>query len=58
MELRYLPVKIDIDEQRSLAMTYHIEAVPTFISLDESGKALGRASGYMDAKEMENWLDR
>jgi thiol:disulfide interchange protein len=57
MERRFVPVKVDIDENRSLASAYGIEAVPTFIWLDDSGKALGQTSGYMDAKEMENWLE-
>ena len=57
MERRFVPVKIDIDENRSLAIAYGIEAVPTFILLNETGGAVRQASGYMDAKEMENWLE-
>jgi thiol:disulfide interchange protein len=57
MESRFVPVKIDIDENRSLAIAYGIDGVPTFIALSEMGNVVRQATGYMDAKEMENWLE-
>ncbi|WP_165248512.1 thioredoxin domain-containing protein [Paludisphaera soli] len=47
------PVKsIDIDKSPDLAQKYEVEAVPTFIVVDDRGRELGRSSGAQPAKQL------
>jgi thiol-disulfide isomerase/thioredoxin len=47
------PIKtIDIDQEPALRERYHVEAVPTFIVVDASGRELDRTSGPQLASEL------
>ncbi len=47
------PIKtIDIDKEPTLRERYHVEAVPTFIVVDGSGRELDRTSGPQPAAEL------
>jgi len=47
------PVKsIDIDQSPKLASKYRVQAVPTFIVIDESGRVLDRTSGLQSAADL------
>lgn len=49
-------LKIDVDEQQSVAEMYKIEAMPTQLVLDSSGKELARTVGYGGASRFFNWI--
>jgi protein disulfide-isomerase len=53
---QYVPVKIDIDQHRDVAMDYHVEAVPHFVLLSPEGKPQKLASGAMDSADFLAWL--
>jgi thioredoxin-related protein len=42
----YVPVKIDIDEHKDLALQYHVESIPHFVLSDPSGQTTAIADGY------------
>ena len=50
-------VKIDLDQQKDLAMKYHAEAIPMFAILDNDGNVKKETSGYMTADEFLAWLN-
>jgi thiol:disulfide interchange protein len=56
IEKHYVPVKIDIDEQRDLAMANAIDGVPTFIVMTDAGQTVRRTDGYMDSAAMTAWV--
>jgi thiol-disulfide isomerase/thioredoxin len=47
--------KINIDQSPDLARRYGVDAVPTFIVVDGSGRVLGRTSGLQPAGELERF---
>jgi thiol-disulfide isomerase/thioredoxin len=49
-------VVVDIDENRTLAETHGIEAVPTFEILTPEGDEVVRTTGYREAGEFLQWL--
>lgn len=49
--------EIDIDKSPRLAERFGVEAVPTFIVVDESGNELGRLSGARPAEELARLYD-
>ncbi len=48
-------VKIDVDQNASLAKTYGIMSVPTLILFKE-GKAIATKNGYMPKELLETWI--
>ena len=54
----FVPVKVDIDQQRELAMQYRVEAVPTFVVLDASGVNVAQWSGASPPAEFVSELKR
>lgn len=46
-------VSIDIDENQDLAAKYQVQAVPTFVFLDEDGKESYRIKGAMEETEFD-----
>jgi len=51
-------VRVDVDEEQSLARRFMIRATPTFI-LFRNGKQLARFDGApAKSSELESWLDR
>lgn len=49
-------VKLDVDEENSLAKKLGISAMPTFIIYKDGG-AVGQKTGGMDRETFENWLN-
>lgn len=49
---RFVPALIDIDKHRKDADAAGIDAVPTLVFYDHTGKELMRSTGYHDADEM------
>lgn len=49
-------VSIDIDENPELAEKYQVQAVPTFVFLDEEGNEGNRITGYVSEEELRNEL--
>lgn len=52
----YTFYSIDVDSAEDLAAKYNISVVPTFVVFCE-GKELGRTSGFMEAEELENFIN-
>lgn len=50
-------LSIDVDENPELADKYHVDAIPTFIFLDDKGKLVGRAN-FLDADQLDEALGR
>jgi thiol-disulfide isomerase/thioredoxin len=48
----FQPVLIDIDKQPKLAEKYGIEAIPTVVFTDASGKVLRKEVGFHDAGQL------
>jgi thiol:disulfide interchange protein len=55
---RYVPVKIDVDEQKAVAERFGIRAMPTYVVMSEGGEPGRRAEGRMEAEDMVTWLRR
>jgi thioredoxin-related protein len=61
-----VPVRVDVDETRprngqagaELAARYGVQGTPTLILLDPDGQVIDRASGYLDSRQLLEWLDR
>lgn len=49
-------ITIDIDENPELAHKYQVQAVPTFVFLDEDGNEGNRITGMISEKEFRNEL--
>lgn len=49
-------VKIDVDENASLAKTYGIMSVPTMI-LFKDGKQIATKNGYMPKELINSWIE-
>lgn len=52
----WVPVHVDIDQQRKLANQYEIRGVPTFVALSSDGKEIARTSGGMSLAEFAQFL--
>lgn len=51
-------VTVDVDENPELTGEFNIEAVPTFIFLDENGKETERITGVVDQAVLENAINK
>jgi thiol:disulfide interchange protein len=58
LEKRYVPVKIDVDTQKELALGYRIDYMPSFFILNEAGAPIRQDSGYMDEATMLAWIEK
>lgn len=50
-------VSIDIDSHPELADQYGVQAVPTFIFLDDHGREIKRIQGAVEQNELENFIN-
>lgn len=50
-------VRIDVDEKPAIAGHYNISAIPQMMLFKE-GQIVSTASGYRDAKQLEDWTKR
>ena len=48
---------INVDEQASLADSYKVELLPTFVAV-KNGKVVGRTSGYMNAQKLKGFINK
>ena len=53
---QFVPVKIDIDDHRDIAMRYQIQSIPTFAVLDNDGNIRAQVSGALGPNELVGWL--
>jgi thioredoxin len=44
----FVSVKVDVDKEKSLAMKYQIQAMPTIVFLDATGREIHRTQGVSD----------
>jgi thiol:disulfide interchange protein len=54
----WITVRVDVDHQQALAAKHDIKAIPTTVLLDPSGKAIGRETGFIDAKQYLALLEK
>lgn len=54
----FVPLKIDIDIQRSIANRYNVNAIPTTIIVDGNGKIVYENTCYMDADDVLTLLKK
>lgn len=54
----FVPVKIDVDTERDLAVRFRVDPIPAFIVLDSAGREVHRFEGYRDAREFVAELAR
>lgn len=52
----WVPVHVDIDQERKVASQYRISGVPTFVALSPDGKELARTSGSMSLQDFAQFL--
>lgn len=49
---KYKLVKINIDEERDLAINYNVSSIPTFIFI-KNGEVVGKEMGYMSKEDLK-----
>ena len=49
---KYKLVKINIDEERDLAINYNVSSIPTFIFI-KGGEVVGKEMGYMSKEDLK-----
>jgi thioredoxin-related protein len=49
LNTRYIPVKVDVDEERQIAGLYKVYYLPTTWFIEPDGKPFGNRSGYIPA---------
>jgi len=54
---RFRFVKVNTEAEPALASRYGIRGIPTLIVF-RGGREIGRASGAMDARQLEAWVER
>jgi thiol:disulfide interchange protein len=52
----FVPLKIDVDQQRAIAAQYRIQSLPTSAIINADGQLLSSAIGYMDANRYLEFL--
>lgn len=52
----FVPVKIDIDAERSLAANYNVISIPMLILMDHTGEVLHTYTGYMGKEDLLNFI--
>ena len=50
-------IKVNVDEERDLAIKFSISAVPTLILIKDK-QEVARTQGYHDLEELENWINQ
>jgi thioredoxin 1 len=53
---KYKFAKVNIDEERDLAIQHNVSSVPTFIFI-KNGKVVGREQGYMDKETLKSKIE-
>jgi thioredoxin len=55
---KFVPVKIDIDAERSLAVKYNVRSIPMLILMDHKGEVLHTHVGYSGKEDLLNFISR
>ncbi len=55
---RFIPVRVDIDEQQQLAYQFGVQGAPTYAVVDGDGKLLTRCTGYQPVQTFVRFLER
>lgn len=50
-------IKVDVDEERELAVKFGIQAVPTLILIKDK-QEIARTQGYHDLEDLKNWINQ
>ncbi len=50
-------IKVDVDEERDLAVKFGIQAVPTLVLIKEK-QEIARTQGYHDLEDLKNWINQ
>ena len=53
---RFVPVKINVDEQPKTADAYFAHAVPAYFVFDSAGEIRARATGFLNSEELSDYL--
>ena len=56
MSEKYKFAKLNIDEERDLAIQYNVSSIPTFIFI-KNGEVVGRELGYMDKETLKSKIE-
>ncbi|MFA5074657.1 MAG: thioredoxin [Candidatus Babeliales bacterium] len=54
--IAYKFAKINIDDQRDLAIKYQVSSIPTFIFI-KNGQVVARETGYMNKASLKNKIE-
>jgi thiol:disulfide interchange protein len=57
LESKYIPVKLDVDDNPALAERYHTDGIPYFLVFDGAGNVVKTTTGALDASEFLEWLN-
>lgn len=52
----WVPVHVDVDEEKQVARKYDISGVPTFIALSPEGKEIARTTGGLSLSQFAQFL--
>jgi thioredoxin-like negative regulator of GroEL len=55
---RFIPLKVDAEQESALAQALHIQSYPTLVLAAPDGKILGTQEGYLDATRCADLLQR
>ena len=53
---KYKFAKINIDEQRDIAIEYNVSSIPTFVFI-KNGEIVGKETGYMDKETLKGKIE-
>ncbi|MFC1894712.1 thioredoxin [Candidatus Dependentiae bacterium] len=56
LSYQYKFAKINIDEEREIAIEQNVSSVPTFIFI-KNGKVVGKETGYMDKESFKSKIE-
>lgn len=55
---RYIPIKINLDNEKQLARKYRVSGIPALLFLDSRGNLLKRINGYIPLENLLETLKR
>ena len=53
---KYVPVRIDVDQQPDVAKAYAVQAIPRMVVEDAGGHVRASTEGMLDATAFQDWL--
>jgi thioredoxin len=58
LKQNFVPVKIDIDAERSLAVKYNVRSIPMLILMDHSGEVIHTYTGYQGKEDLLSFISQ